>query len=67
MSKEIQRILRLPEVERVTGLKHSFIYAGMRAGTFPKSVPLGERAVGWLESEILAWQQDRIAKRDRAA
>jgi prophage regulatory protein len=62
----VQRILRRPEVERVTGLKHSAIYAGIAAGKFPKPIPLGDRAVGWLESEIAAWQQARIAERDSA-
>ena len=33
--------------------------------TFPKPIPLGEKAVGWLEDEIIQWQKDRIAERDR--
>lgn len=59
----IQRILRLPEVRQATGLGRSSIYAGMDAGTFPMSVPIGEKAVGWLESEIQNWQETRIAAR----
>jgi prophage regulatory protein len=35
----------------------------MSAGTFPKSIPLSEKAVGWLESEIEQWQEGRIAAR----
>jgi prophage regulatory protein len=31
---------------------------------FPKPVRLGPNAVGWLKSEIEAWQQARIAERD---
>jgi len=31
----------------------------MEAGAFPKPMPLGEKAVGWLESEIKAWQEAR--------
>lgn len=60
----LQKILRRPQVEAVTGLKRSFIYAGMSAGTFPKAVPLGDKAVGWLEADIEAWQKERIAARD---
>jgi prophage regulatory protein len=63
----LQRILRLPEVEAATGKKRSAIYDGMADGTFPRPVPLGERAVGWIESEILAWQEARIAERDKRA
>ena len=60
----LRRILRLPEVEAATGKKRSAIYDGIADGTFPKPVPLGERAVGWIEDEILQWQEARIAERD---
>jgi prophage regulatory protein len=63
--RELQKILRRPEVERVTGLPCSSIYEQMAAGTFPKPIPLGGgRAVGWLEAEIIDWQKKRIADRD---
>jgi prophage regulatory protein len=58
------RILRLYEVEAVSGKKRSQIYDDIKRGKFPAPVPLGERAVGWIESEILAWQEARIAQRD---
>jgi len=32
----------------------------MEAGTFPKSIPLGARAVGWLESDINKWIEEQI-------
>jgi prophage regulatory protein len=60
----LRRILRLPEVEAVTGIKRSRIYEGIRDGRFPAPVPLGERAVGWVEGEVAAWQDARIAERD---
>jgi prophage regulatory protein len=59
-----QSILRLPGVERATGLKRSAIYAKVAAGTFPKPLRLTPGAVGWLESEIEDWQRARIAERD---
>lgn len=59
----LQKILRLRELTAVTGLKRSAIYAQIAEGTFPKPIPLGERAVGWLESDIENWQQERIAAR----
>jgi prophage regulatory protein len=37
----------------------------MSDGRFPKPIPLGERSVGWIESEIIAWQKARIAERDK--
>jgi prophage regulatory protein len=60
----LRRILRLPEVEAVTGKKRSQIYDDILDGRFPAPVPLGERAVGWIEDEVAAWQDARIAERD---
>jgi prophage regulatory protein len=59
----LRRILRLPAVEAVTGRKRSAIYEGVAEGTFPAPVPLGPRAVGWLEDELIDWQQEQIAAR----
>ena len=53
-------ILRLPAVKTSTGLSRSTIYLRIAQGTFPKSVGLGARAVGWLEAEIQEWLQQRI-------
>ena len=60
-----QTILRLPAVEKVTGLRRSAIYERVAKGIFPKPIPLDGRAVGWLESEVLDWQRARIAERDQ--
>lgn len=57
------RILRRRDVQDITGLSRSTIYAMMQAGTFPKPIPLGLRAVGWAESEITAWLESRKAER----
>lgn len=54
------RILRRPEVEARTGLSRSTIYAGMKAGTFPRAVNLGKRGVGWLQREIVVWIESRV-------
>lgn len=61
-AKQPEPLLRLPEVERITGLKKSSIYAGMKAGTFPKCVHIGPRAVAWPQSRIEAWQS-RVLER----
>jgi prophage regulatory protein len=55
---------RRQEVEEITGLSRSTIYARIKAGAFPKPVPLGARSVGWLQSDIEAWIEERIARRD---
>ena len=49
------RVLRLPEVQDRTGLSRTTIYAWMAEGRFPRPIPLGARAVGWIEAEVDAW------------
>jgi prophage regulatory protein len=61
-----QTFLRIDDVTRATGIPRATIYEMAAAGKFPKQVRLTPRAVGWIESEILAWQRDRIAERDTA-
>jgi len=58
-----RRILRIAEVEAITGKARSQIYEGISAGVFPEPVPLGECAVGWLSDEIAGWVAARIAER----
>jgi len=54
------RILRLPQVCKMTGLRRSFLYELQSERRFPQSIKLGARAVGWLECEIQAWISARI-------
>ena len=58
------RIIRLKEVIDCTGLGRSTIYKYIREGSFPKPVALGDRAVGWVESEVMSWVMARIEARD---
>jgi prophage regulatory protein len=60
----IQSFLRIADVCRVTGLPRATIYEMVSKGSFPKQVRLSPRAVGWIESEIEKWQEERIAERD---
>ena len=56
------RILRRPEVERVTGLKKTRLDDLERKGAFPQRVRISDRATGWRSDEIDSW----IAARPRA-
>jgi prophage regulatory protein len=58
------QFLRQPAVERVTGLPRSSLYWLIAQNDFPRPVPLGKRAVGWVESEIEDWLRKRVARRD---
>ena len=57
------RLLKLPEVERLTGLCRSTIYEHMQKGTFPRSVKVGRRAATWSESAVQTWIADRVEGR----
>ena len=58
------RILKRPEVELRTSLSRSRIYQLIQLKQFPIQIQLssGGRAVGWLESDIEAWIEQRIAE-----
>ncbi|MBB1606063.1 MULTISPECIES: AlpA family transcriptional regulator [Pseudomonas] len=58
------RIIRLKEVIDSTGLARSTIYKYIGEGTFPKPVSLGDRCVGWVDSEVHDWILARIEERD---
>ncbi len=53
------RLIRRPEVQRLTGLSRSSLYEMIAAGKFPAPVRIGERAVAWRESEIREWIEAR--------
>lgn len=53
-------IHRLPAILKRTGLSRSTVYLMISKGKFPAPISLGDRAVGWLESEIDAWLEERI-------
>ncbi len=55
-----ERILRSPEVEARTGLGKSERARRIKHGEFPAPIPLGTRAVGWLESDIERWIAGRV-------
>ena len=60
------RIMRLKEVMDTTGLGRSYIYKLIADGVFPKRVPLGARATGWVSDEVESWILERIGERDQA-
>lgn len=53
------KILRIKQVVDLTGLPKSTVYTYLARGEFPKQVRLGPRTVGWKESDVLAWIDQR--------
>ena len=54
----------LIQVQKLTGLSRSSIYAYIDKGLFPAQVKLGLRSVAWVESEIESWVDSKINARD---
>lgn len=63
------RIIRRPDVRADTGLSNSALDREIRAGRFPRPIPLipGGRSVGWSERAVQAWIASRIAAAEVAA
>ncbi len=55
-----ERLVRLGEVMRRTGLSRSAIYDGIKNEEFPRPRKIGKRSVAWVESEIDVWVQARV-------
>ena len=63
----IDRLLRRPEVEELTGLARATLYQKMAMGHFPRPVKLGARAVAWPLSVITEWIESRKRECDSRA
>ena len=58
----MDRILRIPEVVKITGLSRTTIWRRVKSDDFPAPVRLGSlatRSVGWRESQINDWLDSR--------
>lgn len=55
------QILRRNQVQILTGLSRSTIYALMKQRRFPLAVRISERTVGWIRSEIDEFLNSRIS------
>lgn len=55
-----RRIIRKPEVERLTGYSGVQIWRLEGKGLFPRRVQLSPMAVGWFEDEVFEWIQSRV-------
>ena len=60
------RIIRRHDLPKYVGLQRTQITELIKAGQFPKPISLSDhgRSVGWVEDEVIAWQRQRLAKRD---
>ena len=59
MKNEFKRLIKLDQVEALTGFKKSYLYSRIQSGDFPNPVHIG-RSARWVESEVLAWVENMI-------
>lgn len=64
--QEIDRMLRLNEVQHLTGIGRSAIYTRMKEGTFPKQVKIGPNSVAWRQSDIAQWMASLTSSNDQS-
>ena len=55
------KLIKLPEVERLSGLRCTSIYGAIKVGLFPPAVKVTPRASAWVEDEVLTINAARIA------
>ena len=60
-------LISINDACRMIGVSRTFINKARQAGKFPAAVPLGERRVAFLRTEVEAWIQERITARSAAA
>ena len=58
--RQPDRLLRLKQVECLTGCRKSTLYRMMKQGRFPRSVEITPRLVAWSEAAVQQWIEERI-------
>ena len=61
------KLLSMAELKSEKGVSYSrpHLYRLMKAGKFPQPVKLGENRNAFVETEIDAWLETKVAERDR--
>ena len=65
----LNRMYRIRDLPQFVGLRRTQIAELIKLGQFPKPIQLSDsgRAIAWLESDLIAWQNARIAARNSEA
>lgn len=54
------KLLRMPQVVELTGLKPSSIYKQIREKKFPRGIKITQRAIAWPEKTVLDWIEKKV-------
>ena len=63
----LDRFIREPECEKITGLSRTTRWRLERANLFPKRRTISPNCAAWLESEVMAWLRERADQEPAAA
>lgn len=58
-AENFDRLVRLPEVLKLTGMCRSAMYEQMALGLFPRAIKIGPRAASWSAKEVQQWIAQR--------
>ncbi len=58
----LDRVIREPECEKITGLSRTSRWRLERDGLFPKRRQISPNTIGWLQSELAEWLEQRTQR-----
>ncbi|MCX4190824.1 helix-turn-helix transcriptional regulator [Methylophaga sp. OBS3] len=56
------KLLTAKDLTKIFSVSRSTIYRWMESEEFPRGKQLASNTVRWLESEVLAWQEEALGK-----
>ena len=62
----MDNIVRIADVLARTGLSRVSVWRLVRLNQFPSPIELSTNAIGWLESDVVAWRESRPRRTYRA-
>lgn len=62
-----ERFIRLPEVQQISGMGKTSIYAAINAGRFPAQYKITGKNSAWRLSEVMAWMDSFQPQRNGGA
>jgi predicted DNA-binding transcriptional regulator AlpA len=63
-SDDHDRVVLESERKELTGFSRGYWWKLEQQGLVPRRIHFGERRIGWLHSELMAWLRERAAARD---
>ncbi len=57
-------LLSFDDLQRIVPLSRTTIWRLERQGDFPRRIRIGPNRVAWVETEVEAWINDRLAERE---